>query len=372
MQAIAYELHAFVGEDGAAEISQSEHYTNAVGYALEMVSRKRSQSFSQSTHLHLANDVDKLARVDAERTGSSAEPISGTEVLADALEGFLQVGELRFLLVQRPLTCRNSGFETGNLALDDDTLTRRKGTGDIAFGKAAAGAVHLAETAFDTAIHERMNGRQRFDMLDIRSFIFVENHTRIEDILGVEKRFRFLHQLICFIAPFATHKGRHIAARTMFGFERTMIFIHYQIHHLVHHPIVLIDSGLRVESLVENEVVITLKRMTINHRLGIVMVDEELLQIGSRIRQMFDGESNVFDQARAANRTGAAHRGEDARSHRPIARFFGSSLERKRAIRIAVEDIKRLTSSGDIRHFLLQFFSRRSLHAHQLSSRIGR
>ena len=137
-----------------------------------------------------------------------------------------------------------------------------------------------------------------------------------------------------------------------------MILIHYQIHHLVHHPIVLIDSGLRVESLVENEVVITLKRMAVNHRLGIVMVDEELLQIGRCIRQVFDRESDVFNQTCAANRTGAAHRGEDARSHRPIARFFCSRMEGKRAIRIAVEDIKRLTSSGDICHFLLQFLSR--------------
>ena len=99
---------------------------------------------------------------------------------------------------------------------------------------------------------------QWFDMLDIGMFIFVEDDARVHDVGWIEELLDFAHEFVGIVAPFATNEWRHITTRTVLGLETTMVFIDHQVHDCTHHAIVLLDGLWRVETLVEDEVVVAL------------------------------------------------------------------------------------------------------------------
>ena len=80
-------------------------------------------------------------------------------------------------------------------------------------------AVHLAETTFDAAVNHGMHFGAWFDMLQVGLWVFVEDDAWVHNIVWVEELFHFAHELVGIVAPFAAHEWRHVASRTVLGFE---------------------------------------------------------------------------------------------------------------------------------------------------------
>ena len=176
-----------------------------------------------------------------------------------------------------------------------------------------------------------MHLRQRFEVADIRLLILAEDDSRVEDVFGVKQALYLLHQFVRLITPLSPNERCHVTACAMLGFQAAVVLIHHKIDHSVHHTVVLRYGLRRIETLVKDEVVVALERMPVDDRVGVVMFAEKLLQVNGGLRQMFDGESNVLDEAGCAYGTRATHSREDSRTHRPILgdqRFVGCDVRR--------------------------------------------
>ena len=210
MQTIGHPLHILFPKNHTAQVGHAQHRTYRAGYALEMARCEPRERLARAGHLHLADHMDELARVDAHRTGSGAQSVSRAQVLADTAESTAQFACLVAIALFR---------QTCYFTLNNNTLARRQSHCFAALGKPASHTIDFAETALDAAVHQRMHLRQGFDMLDIRCRVFVEDHAGIEDVLRVEQRLHVLHQLVGIVSPLSSDKRRHVAACAMLGFE---------------------------------------------------------------------------------------------------------------------------------------------------------
>ena len=157
-----------------------------------------------------------------------------------------------------------------------------------------------------------------FDVLQVGLWVFVEDDAWVHNLVWVEELFHFAHELVGIIAPFASHEWSHIASRTVLGFERTVVFVHYQVHHSAHHAVILLDGFGCVKTLVENKVVVALECVAVDDRLGVVMLAEELLQVECGLCQVLDRESNILNEAGRSHFACSSHSREDTRAHSPI------------------------------------------------------
>ena len=72
------------------------------------------------------------------------------------------------------------------------------------------------------------------------------------------------------------------------------------------------------KALVQDEVVVALKGVTIDTGIVVAVVGNELLQLHRGLRQRLDGEGHILDEARGANGACATHAGEDAAADGPV------------------------------------------------------
>ena len=75
---------------------------------------------------------------------------------------------------------------------------------------------------------------------------------------------------------------------------------------------------MALETLVQDEVVVTLEGMSVNAGIVVAVIGNETLQLHRRLWQALDGEGHVLDQARGTHWARASYRGEDARADGPI------------------------------------------------------
>ena len=83
----------------------------------------------------------------------------------------------------------------------------------------------------------------------------------------------------------------------MLGFQRSVVFLYHQAGHIAHHLLVALHLALALETLVQDEVVVALKSMTVDAGVIIAMVGDEFLQFHGGIGQVVNVEGDVFDQA---------------------------------------------------------------------------
>ena len=85
--------------------------------------------------------------------------------------------------------------------------------------------------------------------------------------------------------------------------------------------------------------VIALEGMTVDATVVVAVVDEHLRQVDGGVGQVLDVESHVLDNHRRAQRTRAAHTGENARSYGPILAILGgiAGEARRHVERVALE-----------------------------------
>ena len=192
-------------------------------------------------------------------------------------------------------------------------------------------APHFAETAFNATINYRIKTRQRLYVLHIGICIFVEDHPWIENPFRIEQIFYVLHQLVGIVTPFLPDERCHVASRTVFSLERTVVFFRDKFNHIAHHPVILRNRRRSVKALVQDEVPVAVEGVTVDHRVRIVVGYEKLLQFICGIRQFFDGDCDIFNQACGANLTSSAYSRKDSAAHRPVAGYgagIGSEFRR--------------------------------------------
>ena len=152
-----------------------------------------------------------------------------------------------------------------------------------------------------------MTLRKWFEVGNVTLRVVVENNARVEDIVGVEEMFYLFHELEGISTPLAFDVWSHVATCAMFGFERAIVVTDYHIGNIFHKSLVAIDFGLRVEALVDDEVVVAFEGMTIYYSIVIVVMLKELLKFFCGLDEMVDWEGNVFDEASSAYGTHTAH-----------------------------------------------------------------
>ena len=197
------------------------------------------------------------------------------------------------------------------LALYDNTLTARQ-------RKTTTHAVHFAESTLNTTVYHLMHFRQWLDMLQVRRRIFVEDNAWVHNILWVKEFLYLTHQLVGIISPLATNEWCHIATCSVLCLQTTIVLIYHQIHHGTHHMVVLLNGLRTIKTLVQNKVVVTFQRVTINHGFWIIVLLEQLLQCQGCLCQMLYREGYILNQTRCSYLTSTAYCWENTRAHCPV------------------------------------------------------
>ena len=81
------------------------------------------------------------------------------------------------------------------------------------------------------------------------SRVGIDDHSRIEQILRVSERLERLHHRVGFNAPLGFDERSHVASGAVFSLQRTIVFAHHQVHHIVDEVPVLSLFLLSVEAL---------------------------------------------------------------------------------------------------------------------------
>ena len=147
-------------------------------------------------------------------------------------------------------------------------------------------------------------------------------------------------------------KGSHIPARTMLGFQGTVIFIYYQGLDVIHQVFVAFHFRLGTERLVDDEVIVSFESMAVDAGVIISVAGYELLQFCRCLRKIFNVEGDVFDEASGSRLAGTSYRGEDAGTDGPEFGIFLRTVSE--AYRnISCEDLQACFDGG---YVLLEFF----------------
>ena len=160
-------------------------------------------------------------------------------------------------------------------------------------------------------------------MLQVACGILIEYNPGIEDPSRVEDRLDALHHAESLRPPLILDKGSHIASRAVLGLQGSVVFFHYEAHHIPDHRIVAGDILRSLETLVDDEMEIPFEGVAVDTGVIVAVAVQERGQVGCRFRKIFDMESHVFDQAGGTLLAQSAHRGEDAGADSPVFCSFG-------------------------------------------------
>ena len=86
------------------------------------------------------------------------------------------------------------------------------------------------------------------------------------------------HEVVGFGSPLFTHKRRHIASGAMFGLERAAVFVYHQMFYGLHQTLIAVYFGLCIKTLGYHEVVVAFESVSVDARVIISGINEQLLQ----------------------------------------------------------------------------------------------
>ena len=291
-------------------------------------------------HIQLADEVRQFTRVDLHRARCRAEPIRGTGLVAIVFVLFPESGGTLWILASR--------LKVTDFALNSDAHTGRQ-------CQSARHTVDLAETALDAFIgtlhlfdgllgrrevwiHQVVTAvghfvevvvehRQWLQALDEAFRVVIEDHTLVQQSVGVEDGLQLLHGLVGLVAPFVLHEGSHVAASAVLCLQRTIVFLDHEFGHIAHHLCIAVHLTLALEALVEYEVVVALEGMTIDTSVAVTVIGDKLLQLHRCLRQTLYREGHILNETRRAYGACTADRREDTRADSPVfaihLRVFG-------------------------------------------------
>ena len=240
---------------------------------------------------------DHRSGLDAHRAAAGASIAGGAGKEPGIFEALVHRGECCVVLagLAQPL----------HLAGDDDALARAE-------GELVAWAGRLAEAAFDAQVDHLVGEPHLLEVLDMHVRVGVEQHTRVEQSLGIEQRLDAAHQQVRLGAPFALDEGRDGAAGTVFGLEAAAILYRDQFAQVLGKPVELFRDAWRRQFVAHLKVQIAGQRMAEDHGVFIAMVVEQFPQIDDEVGEFFDRRRDVLGQHGGAGTARRAGRSEEA------------------------------------------------------------
>src|SRR5581483_7846315 len=145
----------------------------------------------------------------------------------------------------------------------------------------------------------------------------IENHARIQQILGIDQVLKPLHCSIGFTAPFRFNEGSHIAACAMFCLERTLVFCENEMHQVIDEMAVTPDFPFCVEALRKDEVEISILGMPEDNRVVVSVLYEQSPQVCCSVRQVANWKGNIFDDDCGSGGSSRTHGGEQPFANTP-------------------------------------------------------
>ena len=103
----------------------------------------------------------------------------------------------------------------------------------------------------------------------------------------------------------------------MLGLQRAVVAVDDQLDHIVDEARVLIDGGLIVEALGDDEVQVAVLGVAENDGVVVVVLAEEFVQVERSVGQALDGKGDIFDDDRCAGLAHRADRGKHAGANFP-------------------------------------------------------
>ena len=238
----------------------------------------------------LAQPLCERAGIDTDWAGYGAEPIGSTGIQR-------HVGEIGF---QR----RGCVAAPRHLAAYHDSLPRRQ-------REIAAGAARFAEAAFDALVDFLLHAGQALQIGQMRARVRVDENAGVEQVLRVGQFLYALHDAISFRPPFSFDKRRHVAAGAVFAFERSVVAVHHQTHHVIHEPRILIDGLLVGERWRDYEMKIAVFGVAEDDGIVVAVLCEDALQVDHGIGEPMHRKNDILNDDTGAT---AAH-GTDGWKH---------------------------------------------------------
>ena len=195
-------------------------------------------------------------------------------------------------------------------------------------GEAVRRAERFAEATFDAAVNDVFSRWHRFQVFEVGVRVVIKDNAGIKQLVGVEQRLDFAHQVSRVLAPFHFDKRCHVAPGAVFGLERAIIFFDNQLAEVIHETGVTVDFGGVAKILCNDKVQVTFEGVAENDRLVVTVMAEQGLQVERGVGKRFDVEGNILDQDRGAGAAHRANRGEGAFAYLPV-HFAGRRISRE-------------------------------------------
>ena len=181
-------------------------------------------------------------------------------------------------------------------------------------------------TAIGHATEVEIQYRQRLEALYEAVGIIVKYYTLVKQSIGVEDFLKFLHNIVGLIPPLVLNKRSHISTGAVFGLKRTVIALNHKFCHITHHFCIASHLVLIGKTLIQYEMIVALKCVTIDTGIIVAMISNQLLQLNSSLWQRFYWECHIFYQARCAHRTCTAYAWEYTTTYGPVLTVNGRIL----------------------------------------------
>ena len=173
-------------------------------------------------------------------------------------------------------------------------------------------------TAVRYLVEVEVQHGQRLQTLDEAVRVVVEDDTLVQQALGVEDGLQLTHDFVGLVAPLVLHKRCHVPTCAMLGLQRSVVALYHEFGHRTHHLSITGHLVLVGKALVQDEVVVALKGMTVDAGIVVAVVGNELLQLHRGLRQRLDGERHILNETRGTHGTRATYTGEDTRTDGPV------------------------------------------------------
>ena len=165
---------------------------------------------------------------------------------------------------------------------------------------------------------------------------------RVKEILDT---FHYSERLL---APLIRDKRSHVPSRSVFGLKGTVIFPDNHFSHIADHRLVAVHFRLGVKRLVDDEMEVPFKGVTVDAGVIVAVPVQQRGQIDRRVRQVFDVECDVLDEAGSPLPAHPADGREYSRTDGPILSGDGRvAAEYERFTLRIIQDTKPVKHIGE-------------------------
>ena len=173
-----------------------------------------------------------------------------------------------------------------------------------------------------------MNRIHRLDVLHEEETVFCDDDVRIQKRFWVECLLKALHERIGLLPPFHFDKRCHVAARTVFCFQRALEVRCNELADVFDKALILPLAVAFAEILRDDEVNVAVKDVTVDDAFFIAVVIHALAKCLDTVGKVVTLEGNVLDDDGGTDLANTANCREDARTDSPV-RIVDSRIFRK-------------------------------------------